>query len=56
MNFNYGGDSLIQCMDWIRRAANLPDIFSSCGEYGCGPADLLTECDGRARESLNGKC
>ena len=54
--FGKSESSRIDCMDWTRRAANLPDIFASCGEYGCGPAHLLNKCDGRAKESLDGPC
>ena len=58
---NYGGfskseTSRVDCEDWMLRAANLPDIFASCGNYGCRPADLLAKCDGRAKESLVGPC
>ena len=48
--------SRVDCLDWILRAANLPDIFSSCGDFGCGPPDLLSKCGGSARESLAGPC
>ena len=58
---SYGGftkseTSRVDCQDWMLRAANLTNIFASCGDYGCGPSVLLSKCDGRSKESLSGRC